>query len=125
MKMNGLKRVLIAYDTRHNSERFAKLTASVLQVRDMDVWVFGEPVPTPVLSYGVRKLGMDIGIVITASHNPPEYNGYKVYTSNGVQAVPEVTDELTKLVEKAWNEPINCHGKIQYCPKKCFGRIHR
>ena len=117
MKMNGLKRVLIAYDTRNNSERFAKLTASVFAGEGMDVWVFGEPVPTPVLSYGVRKLGMDIGIVITASHNPPEYNGYKVYTSNGVQAVPEVTDELTKLVEKAWNEPITAMEKCNIVPR--------
>jgi phosphomannomutase len=111
MKMNGLKRILIAYDTRNNSEKFAKVTASVFAGEGMDVYIFGEPVPTPVLSYGVRKLGMDMGVVITASHNPPEYNGYKVYTSNGVQAVPEVTDILTELVTKAWNEPINVSEK--------------
>ena len=111
MKMNGLKRILIAYDTRNNSEKFAKVTASVFAGEGMDVYIFGEPVPTPVLSYGVRKLGMDMGVVITASHNPPEYNGYKVYTSNGVQAVPEVTDILTELVTKSWNEPINVSEK--------------
>ncbi len=111
MKMNGLKRILIAYDTRNNSEKFAKVTASVFAGEGMDVYIFGEPVPTPVLSYGVRKLRMDMGVVITASHNPPEYNGYKVYTSNGVQAVPEVTDILTELVTKAWNEPINVSEK--------------
>ncbi|WP_448374450.1 phospho-sugar mutase [Fervidobacterium sp.] len=116
MKMNGLKRVLIAYDTRNNSEKFAKVTASVFAGEGMDAYLFGEPVPTPVLSYGVRKLGMDMGVVITASHNPPEYNGYKVYTSNGVQAVPEVTDILTELVQKAWNEPINATEKYNILP---------
>lgn len=111
MKKEGLKKVLIAYDTRNNSEKFAKISASVFAGEGMEVYIFDEPVPTPVLSYGVRKLKMDMGVVITASHNPPEYNGYKVYTSNGVQAVPEVTDILSDLVEQAWNQPINAAEK--------------
>lgn len=118
MKMKGLKKVLIAYDTRNNSETFAKLSASVFSGEGMEVYLFGEPVPTPVLSYGVRKLGMDMGIVITASHNPPEYNGYKVYTSNGVQAIPEVTDILTELVKQAWNQPINAVEKYTIVPQE-------
>ncbi|MCX7654546.1 MAG: phospho-sugar mutase [Fervidobacterium sp.] len=114
MKMKNLKSVLIAYDTRNNSEKFAKLSACVFSGEGLEAYLFQEPVPTPVLSYGVRKLGMDIGVVITASHNPPEYNGYKVYTSNGVQAVPEVTDVLTELVKKAWEEPISAVEKYSY-----------
>ncbi|PHJ13970.1 phosphomannomutase, partial [Fervidobacterium sp. SC_NGM5_G05] len=114
MKMNNLHKVLIAYDTRNNSEKFAKIAASVFSGEGLDAYLFSEPVPTPVLSYGVRKLKMDMGIVITASHNPPEYNGYKVYTSNGVQAIPEVTDVLAKLVENAWNEPINAVEKYNF-----------
>ncbi|QAV33904.1 phosphomannomutase [Fervidobacterium changbaicum] len=118
MKMKGLKKVLIAYDTRNNSQEFAKVSASVFAGEGMDVYVFGEPVPTPVLSYGVRKLGMDMGVVITASHNPPEYNGYKVYTSNGVQAVPEVTDVLTEMVKRAWNQPINAVEEYKIVPNE-------
>lgn len=117
MKMNNLKNVLIAYDTRNNSEKFAKISASVFSGEGLKAYLFQEPVPTPVLSYGVRKLKMDMGIVITASHNPPEYNGYKVYTSNGVQAVPEVTDILTELVKKAWEEPITAIERYNYVSK--------
>ena len=117
MKMNNLKSVLIAYDTRNNSERFAKIAASVFAGEGLEAYLFQEPVPTPVLSYGVRKLKMDMGIVITASHNPPEYNGYKVYTSNGVQAIPEVTDILTDLVTKAWEESITAVEKYNYVSK--------
>ncbi|MGB9614189.1 MAG: phospho-sugar mutase [Fervidobacterium sp.] len=114
MKRNGLSKVLIAYDTRNNSENFAKIAASVFKGEGLQAYLFSEPVPTPVLSYGVRKLGMDMGAVITASHNPPEYNGYKVYTSNGVQAIPEVTDVLAKLVEEAWNLPIHVVEKYEF-----------
>lgn len=118
MKANGLKSVVIAYDTRLNSEHYAKLSASVFSGEGLEAHVFDQPVPTPVLSFAVRKLGMDMGIVITASHNPPQYNGYKVYTSNGVQAIPEVTDILSELVLKAWEQPIQVNEKYHILDSK-------
>ncbi|MBO8160388.1 MAG: phospho-sugar mutase [Thermosipho sp. (in: Bacteria)] len=107
MKDYNLKSVVIAYDTRNNSRYFAELAAKTFASDNHNVFIFPEPVPTPVLSFAVRLLKVDIGIVITASHNPPEYNGYKVYTSNGVQAIPEITNILSKYVEKAWNLPVS------------------
>lgn len=110
---NKMDSVLIAYDTRNNSKKFAELAAKVFAGEGHKVLLFSEPVPTPVLSFAVRYLKTDIGIVITASHNPPEYNGYKVYTSNGVQAIPEITNILSKYVEKAWNLPIEISDNFQ------------
>ena len=71
--------VAIAYDTRHNSEKFAKEAACVLVANGIKVWLYDYPAPTPMLSYAVRERYCDAGIVITASHNPAKYNGYKVY----------------------------------------------
>lgn len=118
MKDNKLSKVVIAYDTRNNSKEFANLAAQVFAADGHLVKVFSQPVPTPVLSYAVRYLKYDIGIVITASHNPPEYNGYKVYTSDGVQAIPKVTSVLSKYVEKAWNIPIEISNNYDYVEKE-------
>ncbi len=101
MNENDLKSVVIAYDTRLNSSKFAKVAAETFSQCGIDVFLFSKPVPTPILSFAVRFLKAGLGVVITASHNPPEYNGYKVYTSNGVQATPEVTDLLAKYVKNA------------------------
>ncbi len=83
----GLK-VAIAFDCRHNSKSFAKLVADVLTANGIQVFLFEDLRPTPELSFSVRHLGCDAGIVLTASHNPPEYNGYKVYWNDGGQIVP-------------------------------------
>lgn len=80
--------VVIAYDCRHNSDTFAKLVADVLTANGIKVYLFTEMRPTPELSFAVRFLKCDAGIVLTASHNPPEYNGFKVYWSDGGQIVP-------------------------------------
>ncbi|MFO7849177.1 MAG: phospho-sugar mutase [Spirochaetia bacterium] len=79
---------VIAYDSRNFSDLFAEEAAKVLCANDMHVWLFSSLRPTPELSFAVRELGATVGIVITASHNPPEYNGYKVYWSDGGQIVP-------------------------------------
>jgi len=100
MKEKGVRDVVVAYDTRRNSREFAELTARVFAGQGMKAYVFSEPTPTPVLSYAVRTLKTGAGVVITASHNPPEYNGYKVYTWNGVQAIPEYTDEITEIYKR-------------------------
>ncbi|QVY65506.1 phospho-sugar mutase [Polaribacter sp. Q13] len=80
--------VVIAFDCRHNSKKFAKIVADVLSANNIKVFLFEDLRPTPELSFAVRHLGCDAGIVLTASHNPPEYNGYKVYWADGGQIVP-------------------------------------
>lgn len=77
------KSVAIAYDVRHNSDKFAKMVADVLTANGIKVYLFESFRPTPELSFTVRHLGCDAGIVLTASHNPPIYNGYKVYWNDG------------------------------------------
>lgn len=96
-RLNG---VVIAYDTRKNSNLFARLAANTFVESGIDVFIFEEPVPTPLLSFAVREMSMGAGIVITASHNPPEYNGYKVYTGDGVQAIPEYTEKIASMIGK-------------------------
>ena len=80
--------VVIAFDCRHNSKSFAKIVADVLSANKIKVFLFEDLRATPELSFAVRHLGCDAGIVLTASHNPPEYNGYKVYWADGGQIVP-------------------------------------
>lgn len=81
-------KVAIAYDVRHNSKEFGKLVADVLTGNGIKVLLFKEHRPTPELSFTVRDKKCNAGIVLTASHNPPEYNGYKVYWNDGAQVVP-------------------------------------
>ena len=94
------KSVVIAYDSRNNSEDFAKCAAEVLAVKGITVYLFDKITPTPVLSFAVRHLGCIAGIVITASHNPKEYNGYKVYDENGCQLVPSLADKVIAHVQE-------------------------
>ncbi|MGB5262376.1 MAG: phospho-sugar mutase, partial [Lutimonas sp.] len=94
-------RVVIAYDCRNNSELFAKEVANVFSANGIYTYLFESLRPTPELSFAVRELNCDAGIVLTASHNPPEYNGYKVYYDDGGQIVPpqdkEIVDEINSL----------------------------
>ncbi len=94
-------KVAIAYDCRHNSKEFSKLVADVLSANDIQVVVFEDLRPTPELSFAVNELNCHAGIVLTASHNPPEYNGYKVYWTDGGQIVPPqdggIIDEVNSL----------------------------
>jgi phosphomannomutase len=96
----GLK-VAIAYDCRHNSDTFAKVVADVFTANNIEVFLFEELRPTPELSFALKYLNCHCGIVLTASHNPPEYNGYKVYWQDGGQIVPpydtDVVDEINSL----------------------------
>ena len=93
-------KIAIAYDCRHNSDTFAKLVADVFTANSIKVYLFDEMRPTPELSFAVRYLGCDAGIVLTASHNPPEYNGYKVYWNDGAQIVPPQDHEIIAEVSK-------------------------
>jgi len=81
-------KVAIAYDCRNNSDTLAKVVADVFSANGIKVFLFSEMRPTPELSFAVRYLECHTGIVLTASHNPPEYNGYKVYWQDGGQIVP-------------------------------------
>ena len=91
--------VAIAYDCRRNSDVFSKAAAQVLATNGMKVYLFKELRPTPELSFAVRYLKCCGGIMITASHNPPQYNGYKVYDEQGCQLIPHLADAVTKDVE--------------------------
>ncbi|ANW96710.1 phosphoglucomutase [Wenyingzhuangia fucanilytica] len=92
---------VIAYDCRHNSKEFAKVVADVFTANGIKVFLFDDLRTTPELSFAVRHLGADAGIVLTASHNPPEYNGYKVYGADGCQVTPPndglIIDEVNKV----------------------------
>lgn len=96
--------VAIAYDSRHKSPEFALEVAKTLGHHGIKSYLFRELRPTPVLSYAVRYLNACAGIVITASHNPPEYNGYKVYGPDGGQIPPSMVEQLTQYVNEVENE---------------------
>lgn len=85
---NETLKVVIAYDCRHNSDTLARTVAEVFSANGIHVYLFSELRTTPELSFAVRHLECHAGIVLTASHNPPEYNGYKVYWTDGGQIVP-------------------------------------
>ena len=90
--------VVIAYDSRRCSAEFAKDTALVLCAEGVPAYLFDALRPVPVLSYAVRHLHAKAGVVITASHNPPQYNGYKVYGEDGAQVGPEIAESITKII---------------------------
>ena len=92
--------VVIAYDTRRFSREFALNVAEVLTYYKIKGYLFEDVRPVPMCSYSVRALGAEVGIMITASHNPKEYNGYKVYGSDGAQMSPEATAKVVKFIEE-------------------------
>ncbi len=87
-------KVAIAYDCRHNSKLFGKVVADVFSANNIKVYLFEDLRPTPELSFALKHLNCHCGIVLTASHNPPEYNGYKVYWQDGGQLVPPQDEEI-------------------------------
>ena len=101
------KKVVIAYDSRNMSREFASVAAEAFSSKGIGVYLFDELTPTPVLSFAVRKLNADAGVVITASHNPKEYNGYKVYNEKGCQLTDAAAAAVTENIEK--------HGYFEEC----------
>ncbi|MCF6350542.1 MAG: phospho-sugar mutase [Flavobacteriaceae bacterium] len=99
--------VAIAYDCRHNSKKFAKEVAHVFSANHIKVYLFKDLRPTPELSFAVKELKCDVGIVLTASHNPPEYNGYKVYFNDGAQIVPPQDNEIINEINNVNFDKIN------------------
>ena len=100
-------RVVIAYDCRHNSEELARVVADVFSANGIKVFLFSELRPTPELSFAVKFLDCHCGIVLTASHNPPEYNGYKVYWQDGGQLVPPQDEEIIAEIGELEYDEVN------------------
>ena len=109
--INGKKSAVIAYDCRHNSVELARTVAEVFSANDIKVFLFSNLRPTPELSYAVRKLNCSCGIVLTASHNPPDYNGFKVYWQDGGQIVPPIDNLLINEIEQVNFNDINFNFK--------------
>jgi phosphoglucomutase len=99
--------VAIAYDCRHQSDRLAQIVANVFSANNINAHIFPELRTTPALSFTLKHLKCQAGIVLTASHNPPEYNGYKVYWTDGGQIVPPEDQEIIKEIESLSFEAIN------------------
>ncbi|MCF6295309.1 MAG: phospho-sugar mutase [Flavobacteriaceae bacterium] len=110
---NEKLKAAIAFDCRHNSKSFAKLVADVFSANNIEVYLFEELRPTPELSFALKHLNCHCGIVLTASHNPPEYNGYKVYWQDGGQIVPpqdaQIIEEINSLDYSEINFDANQH----------------
>ena len=114
VKQNGQNRgVAIAYDCRHMSKEFSEEVAAILNYNGIKTYVFDDLRPTPELSFAVRELKCISGIVITASHNPPEYNGYKVYWEDGAQIIAPVDEEIINEVNS-----IQDYSQIKLMDKK-------
>lgn len=96
--------VVISYDSRHQSPEFAMEAARAIGYHGIKTYVFESLHPTPVLSFAVRHIGAQAGIMITASHNPPQYNGYKVYNEDGGQLPPKEADEVIRFVNQMDDE---------------------
>lgn len=116
IQQDGFKtgKVVIAHDTRNQSDYLARCAAEALASQGVKVLMFDQPTPTPVLSFAVRDLACQYGIVITASHNPKEYNGFKVYNAQGGQLLPNQAIQLTKLIDPAY--PLNKLNYLTYLP---------
>ncbi|HEY4159390.1 MAG TPA: phospho-sugar mutase, partial [Polyangiaceae bacterium] len=119
--------VVVGFDARIDSRRFADDATQVLLAAGIPVKRFADPVPTPIVAYAVRVFSAQAGIVITASHNPPEYNGYKLYLGNGVQVVAPDDAQIAQLMRElgpANQIPIEPHGlaRADVIPDELFDR---
>ena len=91
--------IAISYDSRIKSDEFAKATAEIFAANGIKVYIYKELMPTPMLSFAVRRLKCAAGVMITASHNPAKYNGYKAYGPDGTQLSPEAADYVLSIMQ--------------------------
>lgn len=121
-------KVVVAFDCRNNSKVFAKIVADIFTANNIYCYLFSDLRPTPELSFAVRHLKCHCGIVLTASHNPPEYNGYKVYGRDGGQLVPPDDKNLINEIEKTNYDEIQFEGnpgKLEYIDKELDNAYHQ
>ena len=104
-------KVVISYDCRNNSKKFAQITADVFTANGIKVYLFENLRPTPEVSFAIRKLGCQSGVMLTASHNPKEYNGYKAYWNDGAQVTPPHDSNIIDEVNKVTAADIKFGGK--------------
>ena len=124
VKMGGQERgVAIAYDSRHMSTEFSELAALILNANGIKTYIFESLRPTPELSFAVRKLGCISGIVVTASHNPPKYNGYKVYWEDGAQISEPIDGEIIAEVNSTDFADIKTISKEEAIEKGLYNVI--
>ena len=125
MKKKRLKSIAISYDNRNNSELFSAIAAQVFATNNIKVFLTKELMPTPFLSFAVRSIKTDLGVMITASHNPANYNGYKVYDNSGCQCTDKMAALLGKFIQKVNEFEVNPFdfdvlleaNKIEYIPE--------
>ena len=109
------KKVVISFDSRNKSDFFADITASVFSANGIQVYLFEELRPTPLLSFAVRHFGCQCGVMITASHNPKEYNGYKAYWKDGAQVLHPHDTNIIKEVNSIALDDVRFKKKKTPC----------
>lgn len=118
MSARGLRSVVIGLDARHGSAEFARDSAEILAGAGMDVYLLPRPLPTPVLAFALRDLRLDLGIMVTASHNPPQDNGYKVYLGGQVDGVRYDGSQIIAPADRQIFEEIRAIPSIATLPRK-------
>ena len=117
MKERGLKSVVIGRDARHGSEEFARDSAEIFAGAGFDVYLLPRPLPTPVLAFALRDLGLDLGVMVTASHNPPEDNGYKVYLGGTVDGIHYEGSQIIAPTDRQIFDEIKSISSIKSLPR--------
>ncbi len=117
MKERGLTSVVIGRDARHGSEDFTQTSAEIFSGAGMQVYVLPRPLPTPVLAYAVNELGVDVGVMVTASHNPPQDNGYKVYLGGTVDGIEYRGSQIITPTDKSISAKIDAISSLYSQPR--------
>ena len=117
MKARGLTSVVIGRDARHGSEDFTQTSAEIFSGAGMRVYVLPRPLPTPVLAFAVNELGVDVGVMVTASHNPPQDNGYKVYLGGTVDGIEYRGSQIITPTDKSISAQIDQVTSLKSQPR--------